>query len=114
MMDTRALALASMLLVSCAGAADAEGQLSGRDLLRLFPGKFQAVVNGAMVMSISAGRDGSLVGKVMGKSDTGRWTVRAGKLCINWKTWLKGRTSCSTVVEDAGWYRGNNVAFKKI
>jgi hypothetical protein len=114
MMDMRALALAGVVMVSCTASAEADGQLSGRDLMRLFPGQFQAVVNGAMVISISALRDGSLVGSVMGKSDTGRWSVRAGKLCINWTTWLDGRTNCSAVIEDAGWYRGNNVAFKKI
>jgi hypothetical protein len=107
-------ALAGMMIVTCAAAANAGGQLSTQDLMRLFPGRFQAIVNGAMVMSIHARRDGSLLGRVMGQSDIGRWTVRAGKLCINWNNWLEGRTNCSAVTEDAGWYRGRNVAFKKI
>ena len=114
MKDASALALAGVMIVACAATAEAGGELSGRDLMRLFPGRFQAIVNGAMVISINASRDGSLVGKIMGRSDTGRWAIRAGKLCINWTTWLNGRTNCSAVIEDAGWYRGNNVAFKKI
>ncbi|MDP9137593.1 MAG: hypothetical protein M3N38_05385 [Pseudomonadota bacterium] len=114
MKSARALALAGVLVVSCAASAGAGGQLSGGDLMRLFPGRFQAVINGAMVISINARRDGSLVGRIMGTSDTGRWAVRSGKLCINWTKWLKGRTNCSAVIEDAGWYRGNNVAFKRI
>ena len=48
MKDARAFALAGAMIVSCAASAEAGGQLSGRDLMRLFPGRFQAVVNGAM------------------------------------------------------------------
>jgi hypothetical protein len=48
------------------------------------------------------------------KSDTGRWTLRGNSLCIAWKTWLGGKTSCSAVVADDGWYRGGSVKFRRI
>ena len=54
-------ALAGALVISCVVSVDAGEPLSGSDLKRLFPGQFQAVINGAMVMRISARSDGSLV-----------------------------------------------------
>ena len=37
-----------------------------------------------------------------------------GKLCIVWSNWLNGKASCSRVIADDGWYRGNGVKFRKI
>jgi hypothetical protein len=96
-----------------AGRVEAGEQLSRRELQQLFPGRFQAIVHGALVVSITARRDGSLLAEFMSRADTGHWSIRSGNLCIRFSKWLNGRTSCSTVVEEAGWYRSGDVMFRK-
>ncbi len=74
----RVLALASAMAISGTISAKAGEPLSGRDLMRLFPGQLQAVVNGAMIMGIKRTYDGSLVGSILGESNTGRRAIRSG------------------------------------
>ena len=88
--------------------------LSQAELGKLFPGSFQAVVNGAVMVKITARGNGTLIGQMTGQEDRGRWSVKSGKLCIVWSTWLNGKASCSRVIADDGWYRGNGVKFRKI
>src|SRR5688572_19236901 len=97
---TAFFAVLSFLTVIGAKAGE---QLSERELKQLFPGRFQAIVQGALVVSITASRDGSLLGEFMSMSDNGRWSIRSGQLCIRFSKWLNGRTSCAAVVEQAGW-----------
>ncbi|MDP4823596.1 MAG: hypothetical protein NWR47_06580 [Aestuariivirgaceae bacterium] len=107
-------ALAGAILISLGlGPAMAGETLSPRELNRLFPGDFQAVVQNYNVR-FSAKTDGTLIGKVLGSSDEGRWSVQGGKLCITLESWLKGRTNCSRVIEQAGWYEGSGVKFRKL
>jgi hypothetical protein len=90
-------------------------KLSAGDLKNLFPGRFQAVVSGFINFRITAKGDGSLSAvSPRGKQDQGRWSVRSGKLCIEFEKWLGGRTSCMRVVQEAGWYKGSMVKFKRI
>ncbi len=95
------------------GQATAGERLSTRAIKQLFPGQFRAVVKGYKVV-ITAKSDGSLVGSSMASTDTGRWSVRRGRLCIMLKDWFKGKTSCSAVVHNGGWYRANKVKFRKL
>lgn len=88
--------------------------LSQLELGKLFPGSFQAVVNGAVTVRIIARGNGTLIGQMTGQEDRGRWSVQRGKLCIVWSNWLDGKASCSRVIADDGWYRGNGVKFRKI
>jgi hypothetical protein len=88
--------------------------LSQAELGKLFPGNFQAVVSGAVVVKITARGNGTLIGQTTGQEDRGRWSVQSGKLCIVWSTWMNGKASCSRVIADDGWYRGNGVKFRKI
>ena len=88
--------------------------LSQAELGKLFPGSFQAVVHGAVSVKITARGNGILIGQMTGQEDRGRWSVQSGKLCIVWSTWLNGKASCSRVIADDGWYRGNGVKFRKI
>ena len=88
--------------------------LSQAELGKLFPGSFQAVVNGAVTVKITARGNGTLIGQMTGQEDRGWWSVKSGKLCIVWSTWLNGKISCSQVIADDGWYRGNGVKFRKI
>jgi hypothetical protein len=108
---TAFFAVLSFLTVIGAKAGE---QLSERELKQLFPGRFQAIVQGALVVSITASRDGSLLGEFMSMSDNGRWSIRSGQLCIRFSKWLNGRTSCAAVVEQAGWYQTSDVKFREL
>ncbi len=108
-----AMAGAMLLMAGSSVHAADTGTLSSRQLAQLFPGDFQAVVQNYNVR-FSANPDGTLVGRVLGSSDSGRWSVRGGKLCISLESWLKGRTNCSAVVKQAGWYEGSGVKFRKL
>ena len=105
---------ATMLGFSGFSAGADEAVLSQAELGKLFPGSFQAVVSGAVTVKITARGNGTMTGKMTGQEDSGRWSVKSGKLCIVWSNWLNGKASCSRVVADDGWYRGNGVKFRKI
>ena len=105
-----AVALMAMLVSPPALAGDA---LSARELAELFPGRFEAVVENYQVR-FDARTDGTLVGSVLGASDTGRWSVNGGRLCIRLESWMEGRSRCSIVVEESGWYEGSGVRFRKL
>jgi|RhiMetdeSRZDD1v2_1073273.scaffolds.fasta_scaffold06974_15 hypothetical protein len=111
----RALALASLFLMTAVFPAAAGEKLSGGELRSLFPGRFHAIVSGVMKFMITAKGDGSLSAtSPKGKTDQGRWSVRSGKLCIEFENWLGGRVSCTPVVQEAGWYKASLVKFKRI
>ena len=105
---------AAVLSFSGVSAGAEEAVLSQAELGNLFPGSFQAVVSGAVVVKITARGNGILIGEMTGQEDRGRWSVKSGKLCIVWSTWLNGKASCSRVIADDGWYRGSGVKFRKI
>ena len=107
------IAVASVL-VCLSGAAFADEALTHTQLQRLFPGTFTAVVRGGVTLTFKAMGNGVLIGKMPGKQDQGRWSLEGGKLCIMLSNWTQGRASCSTVVSDNGWYRGQGVKFRKI
>ena len=67
-----------------------------------------------MSIKITARGNGTLHGQMQGYKDSGRWTLSGGRLCITWDKWLNGKTACSMVVADNGWYRGNGVKFRKL
>lgn len=115
MIFMRTLACAGLILMLYALPASAGETLSGGELRNLFPGRFQAVVSGFIHLKITAGGNGSLSAiSARGKTDHGRWSIRAGTLCIEFERWLSGRRSCTPVVQEAGWYRGSMVKFKPI
>ena len=93
--------------------AQAGDMLSERELQLLFPGRFQAVVKGSLTVSVTAMGDGSLIAEFLTKADTGQWSIRSGKLCIRFSSWLDGRTNCSPVVAEGGWYRTREVTFRQ-
>jgi hypothetical protein len=111
----RMLACAGLILTLCTPPASAGERLSGGEIRNLFPGRFQAVVSGFIHLKITVAGNGSLSAiSARGKKDQGRWSIRAGKLCIEFDRWLSGRRSCTPVVQEAGWYRGSMVKFKRI
>jgi hypothetical protein len=94
-------------------AAD-QSSLSPAQLGQLFPGNFTAVVNGALTVKIVARGNGTLLGQMNGRQDSGHWRISGGKLCIVWSSWMGGKISCSSVKSGDGWYHGNGVKFRKI
>jgi|RhiMetdeSRZDD1v2_1073273.scaffolds.fasta_scaffold31483_10 hypothetical protein len=113
-----AMAMVVMLAVGPAtsGVSAAEATaISERELAQLFPGTFQVVVRGIIKIHIVANGDGSLSGQNQkaNDSDSGHWSIRAGKLCIQFSKWLKSELRCAVVIDDGDWYRTADVAFKK-
>lgn len=113
MKTTRMIAAAVIFSGLAVTGADAGERLSTRAIKALFPGTFHAVVKGYAVTFTARG-DGKLIGQHMGSKDTGRWSVRRGRLCIMLKDWLDGKTSCSAVVQSDGWYKASKVRFRKL
>jgi hypothetical protein len=101
------------ILLSAPGAIAEQKTISGAELAGLFPGSFLAVANG-MSIKITARGNGTLHGQMQGYKDKGKWTLAGGRLCITWEKWLSGKTTCSMVVADNGWYRGSGVKFRKL
>ena len=108
------LGLAGLLLGLTSVVANAGEPLSQAQLGKLFPGSFTAVVHGMVTVNFTAKDDGVLIGQMKAKRDSGRWSLKNGKLCISLAEWTQGKSSCSAVVADNGWYRGKGVKFKKI
>jgi len=101
-------------IIASAGIASAEQRpISGAELAQLFPGSFHAIAAGLSIR-ITARGNGTLSGQMQGYKDSGRWTLSRGQLCITWNKWMNGKTTCSMVVADNGWYRGNGVKFRKL
>ena len=109
----RLIAVFTLLGGLAAGQASAGDELSTRAIKQLFPGQFHAVVKGYKVI-FTAKRDGSLIGSYNMAKDTGRWSVSRGRLCIMLKDWMDGKTSCSKVVRNQGWYKAKKVKFRKL
>ena len=114
MIKRAACVLAAMGGLSFGAAAHAGDAMSDQELLRLFPGTFQAVVKGRYEVTVRVTRDGVIVGQVSGLEDQGRWTLRGNQLCIVMPAMTRGRVECSAVIADNGWYRGRSVAFRKL
>ena len=114
-MQLRALTFATLLLILSAMPSPAGATLSNGALASLFPGRFHVVVIGFINIKVTARGDGSLSAvSARGKKDSGRWNVRAGVLCIKFDKWLGGRTRCTAIVREAGWYVGSKLKFKRV
>ncbi len=109
----KTIAVTLVLGAMLAAPVSAGERLSTRAIKQLFPGQFHAVVRGYKVV-FTAKRDGSLIGKYLASKDTGRWSVSRGRLCIMLKDWMDGKTSCSSVVRNDGWYKAKKVKFRKL
>ena len=108
------LAGAGVIVMCAASISQASTPLTQTQLQKLFPGTFTAVVHGAMKLTFTAKGNGTLIGAMPGKKDSGQWTVQNGKLCVMLNTWTRGKSACSTVVAGDGWYQGRGIKFRKI
>ena len=105
--------VAAFMLAAGFAAEAATPQVSHNALKRLFPGKFAVTVSGVSVRMVAAG-NGNLTGTSFAGTDTGRWSVRQGRLCIMLRDWFDGQTKCAHVVREGNWYRAETVRFRKI
>lgn len=108
------LLLAAALLANGWTAASADEAMSSQDIRKLAPGTFHAVVKGRWQVVVTLTRDGVITGSALGFTEKGRWMVRGDQLCITMPSLTKGRSVCSEVVADSGWFRGRNVAFRPL
>lgn len=92
-----------MLAASVANA----GALNGPAIKGLFPGSFEAHVQGYRV-SFVASKSGGLKGVAYGQQDQGRWFVKGNSLCVTWKRWTKGQAKCGAIAQQGGWYVAHN------
>ena len=99
---TLAAAFAVIGLLATGGHADA-GTLDGKWIKGLFPGYFEAQVQGDRVL-FSGYRNGSLAGEAYGKQDRGRWFVKGNALCVSWDQWTKGKIQCGSISQQGGWF----------
>lgn len=71
----------------------------------LFPGTFEARVEGGRRLLFKASSNGVLKASLaIGLSDKGRWSVRRDKLCMSLNKWTKGKQYCSRVWKAKGWH----------
>jgi hypothetical protein len=109
----RLLALAA--LVSLVGVLPLEaGTRVEHSVLRaMFPGTFSVRVNGIPATFVARG-GGSLLGKAVIGSDSGRWSIRNGRLCIMLRNLYRGESRCSAVNRDGDWYQTRDFVFRKL
>jgi hypothetical protein len=97
-----AVALAIIGLLATGGHAGA-GNLDGKWIKGLFPGHFEAKVQGYRVL-FAGYRNGGLKGEAYGQQDQGRWFVKGNALCVSWEQWTKGKTQCGSISQQGGWF----------
>lgn len=97
-----AAGIAALGLLATGGQAYA-GSLDGRGIKDLFPGYFEAKVQGYRIF-FAGSRNGSLRGEAYGRQDQGRWFVKGNALCVSWEQWNKGKTTCGSISRQGGWF----------
>ncbi len=107
-----ALAAAAFLL-SLASPSFAGDVLSSTQLKQLAPGRFLVSVYGTN-MTVTLRPNGSVLGAAKNESDSGHWNLNGNRLCIGWNKWLGGKTRCSSLVSQIGYYQGSGFTFKRI
>lgn len=108
MSKTVAAMAAGLGLLMAAGAASAGG-LDGKSIKRIFPGQFEAKVQGYRVY-FAGYSNGGLAGQAYGQEDQGRWYVNGNTLCVSWKKWTKGKAKCGSIAQQGGWFVASNGA----
>jgi hypothetical protein len=99
-------ATAVLCLLSAAHAGEAS--LTAASIQRLFPGYYEAEVQGGYTLLISAKTAGRLHGKAFGREDEGKWTIVGNELCVSWKSWTNGETKCGEIARAGDWYIARN------
>ena len=90
MIRVASFAIASVLAISSVAAVFSAAEagdrsLKAKDIRGLFPGKYEARVQGYKVV-IHARGNGALAGAAFNRTDKGRWWVKGNRLCVSWST----------------------------
>lgn len=96
--------LAAVAIVSLAIAPASAGSLKAAEIDRLFPGTYEARVEGHTV-TITARANGTMKGSALLASDTGRWWRKGNALCVAFSNWGDGRTLCGNLRRAGSWYQ---------
>lgn len=97
-----AVAVTCLGLLAPQGSATAD-DLDGNWIKELFPGNYEAKVQGTMV--IFAGySNGWLNGATRFAQDRGRWYVQGDQLCMSWEKWTSGKAMCGSISQAGGWF----------
>jgi hypothetical protein len=84
------------------GQESPAGTRSSSDEIRQYlSGKvFEGTSAAGLRFVVEYSNDGSLSGKADSLADTGTWTVRADRLCRQWRRWYDGEMDCLVVLRD--------------
>jgi hypothetical protein len=104
---------AAAILLSVSASSYAGDVLSSNELKQLASGRFLVSVYGTS-MTVTLRPNGSILGAAKGESDSGHWNLNGNRLCIGWNRWLGGKTRCSSLVSQVGYYQGSGFTFKRI
>jgi hypothetical protein len=85
-----------------------QARLDAASIQQLFPGYYQAEVQGGYTLLIYAKTGGRLEGKAFGREDKGQWTIVGDQLCVSWKSWTKGQSKCGEIIRAGRWYIARN------
>lgn len=99
-------AIAALGLLATVGQAGSN-QLDAKSIKGLFPGYFEAKVEGYRVQFSGTG-NGMLNGQAFGREDQGRWYIQGNRLCVAWKEWTKGEAKCGAISQKDGWFVASN------
>ncbi len=94
-----------------------ERSLKAKDIRGLFPGKYEARVQGYKVVIVARG-NGSLSGSAFSTKDKGRWWIKGNRLCVAWSNWTSGKATCGHIKRAGSWYvslsSGGSMKFRRI
>jgi hypothetical protein len=102
---------AFVLATAVAAPVHAEA-LTSKDLNKLFPGSYTVKIFNKWDLRVRMSSNGAIKGTAAGFSDTGRWSIEGGKLCIAWNSWTNGRKGCSALRRENGVIKGRGFVFK--
>jgi hypothetical protein len=107
--------IAAALLAAVTTPSFAGEKLSAKELRGLAPGSYAVSVMGLVKMTVSLRAGGGLSGITSKqKRDTGVWSVKGERLCVQFNRWLKGKQRCATLTGDNGQYSGGGLYIRKI
>ena len=97
------IAAAAVLGLGACGVEAGSRGLGGSSIRGLFPGTFEAQVDGYRVQ-FTGFKNGTLKGESYGRLHRGRWFVKADELCVAWTQWTKGQAKCGAISQQSGWF----------
>ena len=109
-------ALFAVLVIFTVQPAEAISKYYSNSAIRsLFPGTFEARLDGGRRVLFKASSSGALKARLaLGLSDKGRWSVRQNKLCMSLNNWTEGKQFCSRVWKAGIWFAVSSLGQKTI